>query len=265
MKPAQGALYDSSTLAWRLNSESVVLLGGPRAAILQVCDPGVAAGVAQYSTYQTDPFGRLTRTLTAMLAISFGSQKSRERTLDRLERIHSHVNGTLADGSPYSALDADRQMWVLATLTDTVIEIDRRYGGKMKEADRRAYYTETKAIAAAFGIPDDEVPDDLDAFRDYFSEKVATLEPTEESRDIAKTLMYPRVKPIPGAALLPVTLITKELMPARLLAELGFSRLSQAELATVRASQLVVRNSVAHVSTALLANPLNRRAIRAAA
>jgi uncharacterized protein (DUF2236 family) len=265
MKPARGALYDSSSLAWKLNSESLVLLGGPRAAILQVCDPGVAAGVAEYSTYKKDPFGRLTRTLNAMLAISFGSEEARERMLARLERIHSHVKGSLADGSSYSALDADRQMWVLATLTDTVIEVDRRYGGKMKEVDREIYYRETKATAGAFGVPDDLVPDDLSAFRDYFAEKVATLGPTEDSRDIAKTLMYPRMRPLPRRTLVPFSMITKDLMPARLLAELGFSRLSPAELGTVRAAQVVLRNSVAHVSGSILSNPLNSRAVQRAA
>ena len=116
--PARGALHDRNSLSWRFNSQSFVLLGGPRAAILQVCDPGVAAGVAEFSSYRTDPFGRLERTLESMLAIGFGSPERRREVLDRLERIHSAVQGQLDDGTPYSALDPQRQYWVLATLTD---------------------------------------------------------------------------------------------------------------------------------------------------
>jgi hypothetical protein len=36
VQPADGALYPRDSLAWRINSQSFVLLGGPRAAILQV-------------------------------------------------------------------------------------------------------------------------------------------------------------------------------------------------------------------------------------
>lgn len=263
--PARGALYDRSSLSWRFNSQSLVLLGGPRAAILQICDPGIAAGVVRYSRYKTDPLGRLEGTLESMLAISFGAPQRRAEVLERLERIHTGVSGTLGDGSPYSALDRDRQFWVLATLTDTVIEADRRYLGKMRRGDRGAYYEESKSLAAAFGIPDNLVPDDYEAFRDYFAERVATLEPTGDSRDVASTLMRPRVPFVPGFAWLPFNLVTSELMPSRLRHQLAIRDLSRTELATVRAAQVSMRNSVAHLTGGLLANPLNSRAIRSAA
>ncbi len=264
-RPAPGALYDRHSLSWRFNSQSFVLLGGPRAAILQICDPGIAAGVVEYSRYRTDPLGRLQGTLESMLAISFGSPELRTETLARLERIHSAVSGTLEDGTPYSALDRDRQFWVLATLTDTVIEVDRRYLGRMRPADRTAYYEESKALASAFGVPDELVPDDYQAFRDYFAERVATLEPTARSREVAATLMRPRVPLVPGAAWLPFNLVTTDLLPRRLQRELGIRDLNAAELAAVRAAQVSMRNSVGHISGPLLANPLNGRAISRAA
>ena len=263
--PAEGALFDRTSLSWRFNSQSFVLLGGPRAAILQICDPGIAAGVVEFSRYKTDPLGRFEGTLESMLAISFGSPERRAEVLERLERIHTAVSGTLEDGSSYSALDRDRQFWVLATLTDSVIEVERRYIGKMRRGDRVAYYQESKPMAAAFGIPDDLVPDDYEAFRDYFAQRLATLEPTEDSREVASTLMRPRVRFVPGIAWMPFNLVTTELMPTRMRHQLGMRDLNRAELATVRAAQVSMRNSVAHLTGGLLANPLNGRAIRSAA
>ena len=261
-RPAPGAIWSDDTLSWRLNSRWFVLLGGARAAILQVCDPGVAAGVASYSTYRTDPLGRLERTLDAMLAISFGSPERRERVLAGLEKAHSRVAGELEDGTPYNAMEPDRQLWVLATLTDTVIEVDRRYLGKMRPADRVAYYDESKLLADAFGIPSHLVPDDYDAFRDYFAEKVATLEPTEASRDITRELMAPRIQYVPGIAWVPFNLVTTELLPTRMRRELGLRDLNPVELASVRAGQVSMRNSLAHLSGAFAANPLNVRALQ---
>lgn len=263
--PARGALYDRNSLSWRLNSQSLVLLGGPRAAILQICDPGIAAGVVKYSRYKTDPLGRLEGTLESMLAIAFGTPQRRTEVLERLERVHTAVSGTLEDGTPYSAMDRDRQFWVLATLTDTVIEVDRRYIGRMSHGDRATYYAESKAVATAFGIPDELIPDDYEAFRDYFADRIATLEPTDDSREVAAILMRPRVPFVPGFAWLPFNFVTMELMPSRLREPLGMRRLNAAELATVRAAQVSMRNSVAHLPGLLLANPLNGRAIGRAA
>lgn len=230
--PARGALYDRSSLSRRFNSQTLVLLGGPRAAILQICDTGIAAGVVRFSRYRTDPLGRLEGTLESMLAISFGTP--------------------------------DRRFWVPATLTDTAIEVDRRYFGKMRGKDRANYYEESKLVATAFGVPDDLVPEDYEAFRDYFAKRVAPLEPTGDSRDVASTLMRPRVRFVPGFAWLPFNLVTTELMPSRLRHELGMRDLNRAELATVHAAQVSMRNSVAHLAGGLLANPLNGRAIRSA-
>jgi uncharacterized protein (DUF2236 family) len=265
VQPADGALYPRDSLAWRINSQSFVLLGGPRAAILQVCDPGVAAGVAEFSSYRSDPLGRLERTLHAMLAISFGTPARREAVLAGLEKVHADVRGRLADGTEYDALEPERQFWVLATLTDTVIEVDRRYLGRMKPADRITYYEESKRLAGAFGVPASVVPADYDAFRAYMADRIARLQPTEQSRDITATLLAPRVRHVPGIAWLPLTLVTTELLPGRMRHELGIRDLSSVELATVRAGQLATRNSLARLGGVLAANPLNGRAIQTAA
>ena len=41
----------------------MLLLGGGRALLLEIAHPLVAAGVAEHSSYRSDPFGRLQRTL----------------------------------------------------------------------------------------------------------------------------------------------------------------------------------------------------------
>jgi uncharacterized protein (DUF2236 family) len=77
-----------------VNGEAVLLLGGPRALILQVAHPQVAAGVAQHSNYRTDPWGRLLRTLDASLTIGFGSPEESRAAARALRRAHARVTGT---------------------------------------------------------------------------------------------------------------------------------------------------------------------------
>src|SRR5688572_18421392 len=138
------ALFGPETVTWRVNQEAVLLLGGPRALLLQLAEPAVAAGVAEHSGFEADPFGRLARTLEAMTVISFGTETQARSTLDRLAAVHSRVRGTLPGGVPYSAGDPELQWWVLATLVDTVLRVERRYLGRLDPAARARYYEESR-------------------------------------------------------------------------------------------------------------------------
>ena len=60
-------LYGPDSEAWRLNREAMLLLGaGPRALLLQLAHPAVAAGVADHSDFRADPWRRLAGTLAQL-------------------------------------------------------------------------------------------------------------------------------------------------------------------------------------------------------
>jgi uncharacterized protein (DUF2236 family) len=258
-------MYGQDSWSWELNSRWFPLIGGPRAAILQVCDPKVAAGVASFSTYRTDPLGRLERTLDAMLAIGFGSPERRAATLEGLERGHRMVRGTTADGEPYRADEPELMYWVLATLVDTVLEVERRYVGRLRERDRAEYFEESKLMADAFGVPSALVPADLDAFRGYMATRIAELEPSADSVAITRSLMRPGLRYLPDQTLVPLNWVTTELLPRRLRRLLGLADLNPAELAAVRGARAVSRTTLPHLRGPIAANPFNGRAIRGAA
>ena len=71
-------------MTWRVNREAVLLAGGGRALLLQVAHPSVAAGVAQHSDYDTDPYGRLFRTLDLVTKITFGRTATADRAAAQL-------------------------------------------------------------------------------------------------------------------------------------------------------------------------------------
>lgn len=52
-------MFGPGSLAWLINAESVLLLGGGRALLMQAAHPLVAAGVADHSDFTADPFDRL--------------------------------------------------------------------------------------------------------------------------------------------------------------------------------------------------------------
>jgi uncharacterized protein (DUF2236 family) len=62
-RPGDPGLFAPRSLAWRINRETILLLGGGRALLMQVAHPLVAAGVADHSDFTRSSFDRLWRTV----------------------------------------------------------------------------------------------------------------------------------------------------------------------------------------------------------
>lgn len=237
---AEGALFGPDTVTARVVSESVLLLGGPRALLMQLAHPAVAAGVAHHSGFEADPFGRLLRTLEAMTTISFGPPPARDATVARLRRVHDTVTGALEDGEPYEANDPSLLLWVHATLIDTVLEVERRYLGYLSADERSMFYDESRVLASAFEIPERLVPATLPAFEDYMAAQEGTLQVSPTARKLARSILFPRVPLVPSPFWEPIRLVTVDMLP-RLLREGYGLRWDRNRKRLLRTSQLAVR------------------------
>jgi uncharacterized protein (DUF2236 family) len=248
-------------VSWRLVSRWTVIAGGPAALLLQVAHPSVAAGVFQHSSYATDPFGRLERTLTAMLTVSFGSPAHREAILTELADIHRRVTGQRSDGVSYRALDPSLLVWVWATLVHVALEIERRYANELTADDRHAGYLESTAVARAFRVPERLIPVDLDAFDRYVTTTVSTLHVTDEARDVARSILHPAIWWAPRPLVVPLEWATIDLLDDRLRRDYGLPRLGPSQRRAVQGAKRIGRAVVPRLPEVLLANPLARRAI----
>lgn len=259
--PAPGALFDRHSVSWRLVSRWSVLAGGPAAILLQVGHPSVAAGVSQYSSFASDPFGRLERTLSAMLAISFGSPARREEVLEDLRNVHRRVAGTRPDGERYSALEAELQLWVWATLVHVALEVERTYLRVLTSAERRQYYVESTELARAFRVPERLIPADLDDFDAYVATTVASLEVTDDARQVAREVLHPRFWWAPRPLFVPIEWVTVDLLAPGLADAYGLPRLTPAQRRGLRGARTLTRAVLPRLPEPLAANPFNRRSI----
>src|SRR5436853_5039363 len=81
-RPVMGQpLFSPSSVFWRVNRELASGLAGPRAVLMQIAHPLIAAGVAEHSRFREHRFARLYRTSLAAGAITFGS-RSEEHTFE---------------------------------------------------------------------------------------------------------------------------------------------------------------------------------------
>lgn len=194
--PVNG-LFGPDSVTWRVNRESVLLLGGARALLMQLAHPALAAAVDQHSAYREDPWSRLFHTLDVSAEIVFGDRDTADRAAERLRNLHRQVRGTVADGdaagSPYAANDPELLRWVWATLVDSALLTYTRYVGPLKLADVEGYYEEQKRFLAACGAPAEAAPPtyaNLNAYIDVTIDDV--LEVTSPARAIAEQILRPR-------------------------------------------------------------------------
>jgi uncharacterized protein (DUF2236 family) len=197
---ADPGLYGPASEAWRLNRESMLLLGaGPRALLLQLAHPAVAAGVADHSDFRSDPWRRLAGTLRSYLTIVYGSTTAARMEIRRLNGLHRGIVGP-----GYSARDPELSLWVHATLVESTIAVYDAWLEPLTAARRATYYAETRPIGRAFGVPDALLPADLDAFERYVAEMLAPDGPVRVSpvaRELAAVVLRPPLAPL--ASLLP--------------------------------------------------------------
>jgi uncharacterized protein (DUF2236 family) len=201
-----GGLYGPASEAWRLNREATLLLGaGPRALLLQVAHPLVAEGVDQHSDLRSDPWGRLAGTLRSYLRIVYGTASVARAEIRRLNGLHRGVTGPVRDataasfGDTYAARDPRLALWVHATLIDSTLATIGAWLGPVP-ADRRArFYAETLVVGRLFGIPEDLLPADIDAFDAYVAGMLAPsgpVHPTATARELAGIILRPPLAPL---------------------------------------------------------------------
>lgn len=258
-------LFGPGSLMWRVNREGALLLGGGRALLLQVAHPLVAAGVAEHSSYDTDPWGRLYRTLDLVTRIVFGTTEQADEAAMRIWRIHKRVTGVSPEGVPYEANDPELLMWVHATLVDTSVLVYTTYIGSLSPAELDAYYGEQMVLGEKFGIPRERQPQSWSEFREYFDEMVngGTLRVTPELRSIAEATLRPDLPFIARPAIEAVNFLTAAHLPEWIRDELGMGWGPKRERLD-GASRAMVRRVLPLVPRMLKEFPLARSAERRA-
>lgn len=210
--------FQRGTVSRDVLRRPVFLLGGMNALLLQLAEPGVAAGVAEHSDFANRIFDRLRHTIDLMVEIGLGEPDDAERAVTEMEEAHRGVAGTMPDGSTYDAADSELRLWVLATLIATVLQVEEAYVGEFGEDERSRYIEESQVVAGVLGV---DLPPDLGSFRQYMRNRLESLEVTTSARQIAGHVLYARIGLIPPMALAPLRVVTADLLPARLRAAYG--------------------------------------------
>jgi uncharacterized protein (DUF2236 family) len=196
----EDGLFPPDAAIRRISGETVLLFGGGRALLLEVAHPLVAAGVAEHSSFRTDPFGRLQRTLDAMSKLTFADRATALAAARRVAQSHQRVQGVLVErvgpfaaGTPYHGRDPELVRWVWATLVDTSLVVYEAFVAPLSADDREAFYAEQGVLARLLGVPVEGVPACYADFRRYFDTLLESesLSVGAQAREIAQAVLRP--------------------------------------------------------------------------
>src|SRR5207249_5330019 len=173
-------------MTWRIHREIVLLAGWGRAILLQLAHPLVAQGVADHSGFATESGGhvrRLSRTLHAMLDLTFGQPHDAAQAAERINRIHDRVHGALAGrtgafaaGTGYSAHDPALLAWVHATLLDSFLVTYELFVAPLSAGEGDRYCAESSRVEPLLGVPEGRLPRSHVELTRFIADKLAGQE-----------------------------------------------------------------------------------------
>lgn len=207
-------LFGPGSMAWKVNRESILLLGGRAALLMQLAHPLVAAGVNDHSDFRVDPLARLRRTLDVMLSITFGDVETADKMMRRVGAVHSKVTGTAPDGRRYSAYDPELSKWVFTTLVYTSVAVYEACVARLTPEESRQHYEEALVIARMFGIPDEIMPGSRDELIAWMHRMIDSdaIEVTPEARELGSAILRP-VRFVPRRVAERSAIVTRALLP----------------------------------------------------
>ena len=209
----QPGLYSEQSITRRINRENVLLLGGGRALLMQLAHPSVAAGVDDHSDFRTHPVRRLRRTIRMTMAIVFGDRDTALAAARAVNGVHARVRG-----DDYHALDPQLLLWVHATLVDSALVTYATFVQPLTERERDEFYQESKVLGELLRIPGGAFPPSIADFDRYIAEMIAsgTVSVTKRAHALGRLVLRPRLRLLPGPAMIPFEIVTAGLLPQSL-------------------------------------------------
>lgn len=193
------ALFERNSPIRMVHADIVgMMVGGMRSLLLQMLHPHALQGVLDHSNFREDMHGRLRRTAKFIAVTTFGHRDDARTAIERVNRIHAAVGGTLPDGTPYSANDPRVLAWVhVAGATSFLAAYLRHVRPDMPGHEQDQYYRQAAVVARALGA--DPVPLDRREAEQIFRSLRKDLRPSPEAREVADLVLNQRPAGTPPA------------------------------------------------------------------
>ena len=195
--PSDEALFAKDTPIRMVHADLVgMMTGGIRSLLLQMLHPEALQGVLDHSNFREDMHGRLRRTAQFIAVTTFGHRDRAHAAIERVNKIHASVTGTLPDGTAYEASNPRTLAWVHVVEAQSFLAgYIRHVKPNMLHTDQDEYYRQFAVIARALGA--DPVPETRNEAESIFRELRSDLRPSPEAREVAQLVLTQRPEGTP--------------------------------------------------------------------
>ena len=145
---SDNALFPPGSVIRRVHGDvTSMMVGGIAALLTQMLHPKALGGVWDHSDVQSDMIGRLRRTARFIAVTTYGHRDQALSAIERINRIHDQVSGTLPGGGEYRANDPRLLAWVHVAGAINFLDGWRRYAEpSMSRSDQDRYFEESAQI-----------------------------------------------------------------------------------------------------------------------
>ncbi|MEV8428559.1 oxygenase MpaB family protein [Streptomyces sp. HUAS 31] len=190
-------LFTPNSVTWQMHADPMMWVAGIRALYLQALHPRAVRGVMQNSDFRHDAWGRLLRTANFVGTITYGTTEAAEKAGARVRRIHSMLSATDPDTAErYGVDEPELLLWVHCAEIDSYLQVGRRSGFRLTDADADRYIAEQRASARLVGLDPDAVPANRAQLAAYFEQVRPELACGPEARAVDDFLLRPPTHPL---------------------------------------------------------------------
>ncbi|MEZ5680072.1 MAG: oxygenase MpaB family protein [Erythrobacter sp.] len=218
------ALFERDSPIRMVHADVIAMMvGGIRGLFLQMLHPHALQGVLDFSNFREDMHGRLSRTAHFITDTTFAHHSIAMEAIERVNRIHRSVKGTLPDGSAYSATDPRTLAWVhVAEATSFLAAYLRHVRPDMPGIEQDEYYRQFAVIAQELGA--DPVPLDRREAEAIFRELRTDIRTSAEAREVARFVVAIKPQGAPVALQKAIVAESIALLPPFARSMLGLER-----------------------------------------
>ena len=186
-------LFGPGTVTWRIHSDPLIGLATLRSLALRVLHPEGLSSVFATARRVDDPWDRLSWTLRHLGVTTFGSGAEVAVAGARMRAVLMQLNGETEDGDFYRGDDPDLLLWLHCCQISSFVEVTRRGGLQLTDAEHETYIREQQRMAAVWGLEPDEVPGSRNELTRYFRSVRSRLRMTAPGRAFIGAIVAPGV------------------------------------------------------------------------
>ncbi|MGW1818415.1 oxygenase MpaB family protein [Streptomyces sp. NPDC002125] len=205
MHDADPGLFGPDSVTWQMHGDPMMWVAGIRALYLQALHPRAVRGVMQNSDFRKDAWGRLLRTADFVGTLTYDTVPAAEKYGARVRRIHRLLKATdPATGEVYGIDEPGLLLWVHCAEVDSYLQVERRSGFPLSDAQADRYIDEQRESARLVGLDPSGVPATTGALAAYFERVRPRLAAGPDALEVDDFLRSPPVHALltPARALL---------------------------------------------------------------